>query len=252
MLTVMTLNLNYYVDKHGSWPQRRELIHKAIASVSPDIVAFQAVRRELAVGGGVDQATQLARVLEGYDQVFYEPADERPDGVTQGSAIISRIPIKERAVHRLTRQPGIEDDNPRVVQHALFQLREGAFHLFNTHFSWVEEQVRDNLDETLPLVSEGNAMKLVVGDMNTEPGSALLDKFRQADFVDAWAELRPDEPGYTFEAAKPEKRIDYAWANALLKPHLRDIRIVSNNRDDEGIRMSDHFGLIVNLDLNYE
>lgn len=252
MLTVMTLNLNYYVDKHGGWPQRRALIHEAIASVSPDIVAFQAVRRELAIGGGVDQATQLARVLEGYDQVFYEPADERTDGTTQGMAIISRIPIKARAVQGLGRRPGIEDDNPRVVQHAVFQLSEGSFHLFNSHFSWVEEQVRDNLDETLPLITGSNEMKLVVGDMNTEPDSPLLDQFRQADFTDAWAELRPDEPGYTFEADKPEKRIDYAWVNALLKPHLRDIKVVSNNRDHEGVRMSDHFGLVVGLDLHYE
>lgn len=57
-MKIMTLNLNFCESQHGRWPARRELIAQAIRQHGPDIIAFQAVRKDPASEDGKDQAAQ--------------------------------------------------------------------------------------------------------------------------------------------------------------------------------------------------
>lgn len=63
MLKVMTLNLNYYGDRHGSWESRRALIAEVIELAQPHIVALQAVRVEPQVENDADQASKTRSKL---------------------------------------------------------------------------------------------------------------------------------------------------------------------------------------------
>ena len=63
MLKVMTLNLNYYETKHGTWEERRDLIVQAIRGAQPDILALQAVRQDPDRYDGLNQASQLSRLV---------------------------------------------------------------------------------------------------------------------------------------------------------------------------------------------
>ncbi|HEX6929616.1 MAG TPA: endonuclease/exonuclease/phosphatase family protein [Gammaproteobacteria bacterium] len=248
MLTVMTQNLNYYGDKHGPWLQRRELIRDAIEEAKPDIVALQAVCSDPEVEDGADQATQLSRMLPDYRYVFFYPANIDENGREQGSAILSRTPIREPSVRELSLRPGLDDDNPRVIQHARFDLDKGMLNVFNAYFSWVEEQAADNIEEGLAFLGKADGLTLLVGDFNLPADSPLLERLKDAGYIDLWAAAHPGEEGYTFEADHPDKRIDYAFANADLGRRVSAVDLVS--RDGGKVRPSDHLGLKVSLNLH--
>lgn len=242
MLRLLTLNLNYLGDKKGAWPARRELIRKAIAEYSPEVIFLQAVRRE----SGEDQAHELARLLD-YPDVFFQAAMTHGDSSVDGSAILARLPLLQRRAHNLGFQEGLEDTNRRVVQQATVEVDGRPLHLFNAHFSWVETQGRDNISETARLLPRDEAV-VIAGDMNTPPDSPLFQPFRDAGMQDAWAALHPDEDGHTFEADKPFTRIDYFWLSADLATRLRTMERL-NPGEGNGVWMSDHMALTAGLDF---
>jgi endonuclease/exonuclease/phosphatase family metal-dependent hydrolase len=249
MLRVLTLNINYYVEKHGPWSVRKNLIRTALQSSEADIIALQAVAKDPGVEEGLDQATQLSRLLPEYRHVFFQAAATHPDGREEGSAILSRLPFAACEALKLTRRPNLDDQTERALLHARFDLPAGPLHLFNAHFSWIEEQTSDNLDQAIPYMRAFEGMGLLVGDLNTPSTSRLLERFRQAGWTDAWAELHPHEEGLTFESNQPSIRIDYAWLNASLKPYLQSIEIVKTGREAEGERLSDHLGLLASFSV---
>jgi exonuclease III len=86
-----------------------------------------------------------------------------------------------------------------------------------------------------------------VGDLNADPKKDLLQPFKQAGFTDVWEKLKGDREGFTFESNEPFARIDYAWVDAGLVRVLQDIQVIKEEKD--GVRMSDHFGLLLQLDI---
>jgi endonuclease/exonuclease/phosphatase family metal-dependent hydrolase len=250
MLKIMTLNANYYGDQYGPWPVRREMIREAILQSDPDILALQAVRMDPEKYNGVDQASQLAELLSGYEYVVYQPAVKYEDGITEGSAFVSRLKIQATDRRPLTLIPDLEDSNHRVVLKAVFELQGEAFHLYNAHFSWVSEQAQKNVQEALDFFKPVNGSTMLVGDLNTIPESTVFRPFHENGLIDAWRELRPGENGYTFvEGGDFSKRIDYAWLSPDLRERLQSIEIVANETTEAGARPSDHAGLLITLAL---
>ncbi len=249
MLNVMTLNLNYNVAKHGPWPARREIILAAIEAAQPDMLALQAVEQEPLVEQGRDQAAQLAARLPGYRHMHYQAAMNTSTGGTQGSALLARIPMAEMQSLPLTLVPNPEDPNRRVLLAARFDLPSGPLYLIDAHFSWVADAARLNVQETVPFVNGLAGRGLLVGDLNNPPSSGILQPFIDMGWTDIWAELHPGKAGPTFESNDPTLRIDYAWTNRRLEPQVRGIHIIANQPDASGHRASDHFGLLVTLDL---
>lgn len=246
MLKVMSLNLNFYVEKHGSWAQRCPAILEVIRSAAPDILAFQAVGRDPARFDGQDQAAQLAEALSDYPQRIFKAAMEHTDGNEAGMAVISRLPLAEVDALKLSLRPALEDNNQRLMQKVRFDLPDGPFYLFNAHFSWVDDQLRDNVADALPYLQAIREPALLMGDLNAPAGKNLLDGFARAGWVDAWERLHSGQPGYTFEAGNPSIRIDYAWANPALAPHLQALEVLGEASRQH---LSDHLALLVSLDL---
>jgi len=247
MLTVMTQNLNFYGDKHGAWPERRALLCEAIQENEPDVIALQAVCSEPEVEDGRDQATQLAQCMPQYPYVFFYPSRVTDAGREEGCAILSRIALHEPNVRELSLRKGLEDDSPRVIQHARFDLEKGSLNVFNAYFSWVEEQAADNVQECIAFLGRADGPTLLVGDFNMPSDSPLLTQLEKAGFSDLWAMAHPHEHGYTFEADRPDKRIDYAWANEELARRLGSVALVHRNAG--AARLSDHLGLKIDLAL---
>jgi endonuclease/exonuclease/phosphatase family metal-dependent hydrolase len=249
MFKVMTLNVNYFMDRYGPWQIRKELVCEAIRAVEPDAIALQAVRCDPAVHQGLDQASQLATLLPEYRQVLFQPAIEDFHGIAEGSALVACSPWRETGSRRLTLLPGLDDQNQRVVLAAIFDLGEHGVNLFNAHFSWVHEQARLNLSETLTFICPFSGPGMLVGDLNAPPDSDLWQPLIAAGWTDVWAALYPDQPGYTFvEGDRLSKRIDYVWVNEELRPYVRDIEVVATGLHPSGARASDHAGLLVTFD----
>lgn len=250
MLKVMTLNINLYGSRHGLWSTRQVLIRDAILAHRPEIVALQAVRQDPNTTGHLDQATQLAQLLQpAYPHSFFQPAMCHPDGSADGLALLSTIPIAGIDHLPLTLQPERDDTNQRLLLRARFDLPDGPIHLFNGHFSWVPAQNLANVAEALPYLKNAPGPAVLVGDLNATPDSEGMQRLRDAGWTDAWAALHPQKPGYTFESNQPALRIDYTWLNPDLQPYLKQIELVANAQDSSGARASDHFGLLLTLDI---
>lgn len=248
MVRILTLNINGPGTRHGPWDRRRGLIAEALRSADADLVALQAVRRDPTVAGGLDQAAELAQMLQGYSYCVFRPATHYDTGAADGMAILSRQPAIHLDAIPLTRRPGLEDNFDRVLLCARFSLGVEILHLVNAHFSWVEEQAEDNVREAFPLMQSLAGPAVLVGDFNSTPDSNPMQTLCREGWVDVWAQLHPDKPGWTFESNAPTKRIDYVWANRALRQHVDQVRIVADGADGD-VRPSDHFGLLASVEL---
>ena len=251
MLKVMTLNINLCGAKHGPWSTRQVLIRDAILANRPEIVALQAVRQDPNATEHLDQATQLAQLLRPtYPHSFFQPAMNHPDGGVDGLALLSTLSLAGTDFLSLTLQPGLDDTNQRVLLRARFDLPDGPLHLFNGHFSWVPEQNLANVKEALPYINDAPGPAVLVGDFNATPDSEGMQRLQNAGWTDAWAALHPQDQGYTFESDQPTLRIDYTWLNPDLRPYLKHIKLAATAQDSSGARASDHFGLLLTLDID--
>jgi endonuclease/exonuclease/phosphatase family metal-dependent hydrolase len=249
-MKIMTLNLNFYESKHGPWPLRRELIADAIRACRPDVIAFQAVRKDPSVESRKDQATQLAERLPEYPHVVFQPTGDLSDGKQDGSAFLARIALTDvgfQPLKRGTDRPGESPDPaPRIVLYA--RIASSSLSLFNSHYSWVDSQAASNVEDALAYMNRFTGPRLLLGDLNTTPDTDAMHRLTAEGWTDAWAALRPGEDGYTFESDKPEKRIDYAWASRELRPYLKAVELVLEKPNRHAARLSDHLGLLIMLD----
>jgi endonuclease/exonuclease/phosphatase family metal-dependent hydrolase len=241
MLRIATLNIAYHSDKHGAWERRREAIVRVLRESKPDVVALQAVER---LHGETDQANELAQIIGNYGEVVFHPAQQLKNDAAQGLAFIARWDFAYTDHLALSLQTGLEDTNRRIVLHARSMPGDKPLNLFNAHLSWVAEQNADNVRETIAYARRFPGDAVLVGDFNAQADT--LGVLRKNGWIDAWAELRPDEAGLTFEAGKAEIRIDYTWVTESLRQRLRSIEIIAD-LEANGIRPSDHYGLLVEL-----
>jgi endonuclease/exonuclease/phosphatase family metal-dependent hydrolase len=246
MLRVATLNLNYYIGKHGPWEVRKKLIRKELHEKNPDIIAFQAVANHPDLYNGKDQALQLCEELNGFQSHYFQEAQTSSDGLKQGSAVISKFPMLEKSIQKLSLKPGLDDQNHRIVIRTSFERPEGRLDVYNAHFSWVQEQAVTNVEETTRFIEKGNSDALLAGDLNTPPGSTAFLPFQQAGFADAWQKLYHNKEGYTFESNNPSLRIDYFWVSPSLISKLNSVVMISPP-PDSAARLSDHLGLMLGL-----
>ena len=245
MTTLMTLNLNYFGDRHGPWEERLAHLEKVLRRTSPEVAALQAVCAEPGVAGGQNQAQQIAARLPDYTEIWFEAAQRAVDEKLLGSAFIARIPCAPVAHQELPLEDNPEDDNRRILLHARVQNGEEPIELVNAHFSWVPALNRSNVAAALTYLQRLPGPALLMGDLNAPPDGPGMQHLAAAGWIDAWAQLRPDDPGYTFEADAPSQRIDYIWANPAAAPRLRAIERIPLEGE---ARLSDHLGLLVTLD----
>lgn len=249
MLKILTMNINGYGEKHGGWEPRRSLIHALIAAHSPDVVVLQSVSQPAGAPDGADQAAELAGLLKSGYRGLYAPLSAPSGAERTGPALLTRLPVADHDTFPLTLQPGLEDVNRRLILYARFDLMGAPLHLFNAHFSWVQQQAEQNMEQAFGFIERFAPGRILLGDLNNPPDAPIFERLREAGWVDAWALLHPDKEGFTFEAGKWFTRIDYAWLDSNLAPRLRDVQVVGGEPGPGGGHASDHAGLLVSLDL---
>jgi len=179
-----------------------EAIIKTIRAENPDLIALQEVDVNTVRSGKINQADIIAREL-GMNFLFAKAIDH--DGGDYGVAILSKFPISETKIHRLTTIQG-SGGEPRVLATAKIRLNNEKFIRFGaTHLDHlnkplnreiqIEEINRIGTEETLPFI--------IAGDLNAVTESTVIEKLDKV-FTRTCSTCDP-----TFPVVTPNKTIDF-------------------------------------------
>jgi endonuclease/exonuclease/phosphatase family metal-dependent hydrolase len=227
----MRVRLISYNIKIGAETSLDE-VGRGLASLSPDLVALQEVGLRWLWGEKADSVAKLSAATT-LPYTLYAPALASFDGGSFGVALLSRYPLQQAHVLRLTRVV----DEPRVLACAQVALGSGTLWFATTHLSYKEDRISQARQIAAHLATlEGR--KVLLGDLNAEP-EERLHEVAAPGLVDAFA-AKGRGRGLTFSVAEPKWRLDYAMVDPLL---------VIERCEVPAVRASDHFPLLVDLAL---
>jgi endonuclease/exonuclease/phosphatase family metal-dependent hydrolase len=201
-LRVLTYNIH-----HGNPPSMPgkidiDAIAKAIKAQQPDLVALQEVDFNTIRSGKMNQAVLLAQKLQ--MNFFFAKAIDY-DGGEYGVAILSRYPLSDTNIQKLTTQTGTKGE-PRVLATVLITLPDGKKIRFgSTHLDAQKEDTNRLLQvgELNAYAQQEKLPFILGGDLNAMPGSTPIMIFDQQY-------NRTCEPcEFTIPVIKPTKAIDF-------------------------------------------
>jgi len=242
-LRVMTYNIQY---GGGNLDGTAEVIRASGA----ELVALQEVDVHWSARSNfADQATVLAERLG--MQVRFAPIYQLPGESAAapmrefGVALLSRYPVVAFTNHAITRlstqQP--EGTPPAPMPgflDATVDVRGTHVRVFNTHLDYRADPAvrRQQVTEMLAIIGEPATPTLMFGDMNAGPDAPELQPLF-ARLRDSWGSSA--DPGLTYPATAPVKRIDYVLSSLQFRVH--------NARVPDS-QASDHRPVVVDLVFN--
>lgn len=170
-----------------------------------------------------------------------------------GVALLSRHPILFVENHELTRKSTIFPGTPAAPMpgflEAVVQVRGARAHVYVTHLDYRGDptlravEVRETLD--ILAADPRGATQVLVGDLNAEPGASELEPL-WTRLRDAWAVApeRTGEPGLTYPALDPVKRIDVVAVSSGV-----EVVDATTQHDPAHVPASDHRALVTTLRL---
>jgi len=268
-----------------NWDRRKQLIVDLIMEEDPEIVCLQEVRfdrdeattHETYLDSGSEifwevqnrgkQCRQLFAPAQYYKPSLFEGLTTFvcDDRLQLLSMEVIYLPVGDRF-----------DSNQREALFTRVEVKETGFifGVVNLHATYSPELRPSHFRETLKSIEQTSGKPdfpvVIMGDFNGEiekpedvPSFEVFDEFH---YIDLWSHLYPDDPGLTFRSWEPIKRIDYVYSSPSFLPRLTNLRILnrsesdisfnpSNHRwdpnhipSDGKIHMSDHFGLVFEID----
>lgn len=214
-LRVMTYNIQ-------AGGEKLENIAQTIRSVSPDIVGLQEVDVHWSARSGfADQTAALAGML-GMQARFaaiytIQPGDSTKPSREYGVAMLTKCPIVSFTNHKLTRLSTQEANAAPVPMpgflESVVDFGGARIRVFNTHLDYRADPSvrRKQVAEMLAILGEPAVPTLLLGDMNAPPDAPELQPLFER-FRDVWQ--AQTEPGVTYPATAPVRRIDYVFTSA--------------------------------------
>lgn len=201
-LKVMSYNIHI-----GNPPSKPKLIDlnsiiKAIKAESPDLIALQEVDVNTGRSGKINQAEIIARAL-GMNFFFAKAINH--DGGDYGVCILSKFPISETKINRLTTINETKGE-PRVLATAKIHLNNGTFIRFgSTHLDAQKESINRavQIKEINQIAKEESLPLIIAGDLNAEEASNEIKQFDEV-FTRTCQNCEP-----TFPVVNPKKTIDF-------------------------------------------
>jgi endonuclease/exonuclease/phosphatase family metal-dependent hydrolase len=231
---VMTYNIHVGVgmDKKLDLPR----IAGVINAQHPDLVGLQEVDRGVTRTQQIDEIAELARLTK-MDYAF--AFNLKYQGGQYGVAILSRTPIRTTD-HRL--YSNIREAERRGFIRAQVSVGRVFLNFVTTHLDYQYDDGR--LFETQQLLAALQDVKeplLVVGDFNDVPSGEAY-KLMRRHFDDVWLGRNEGDPGFSYPADKPAKRIDYIFARSSDSIRTKRAWIVET-------LASDHVPVVADLEI---
>ena len=171
----------------------------------PDLVGLQEVDRGVERTQRIDEIAEIARMTK-MDYAF--AFNLRYQGGQYGVAILSRLPIMATD-HRLYKNT--REAERRGFIRAEVRVNGYTVNFVTTHLDYQYEDGRVfEAEQLLAALKDVKGPLILVGDFNDVPAGGAY-KLVSEQFGDAWAANRADDPGFSYPADKPAKRIDYIW-----------------------------------------
>jgi endonuclease/exonuclease/phosphatase family metal-dependent hydrolase len=216
---IRVLVYNIHAGKDAKGVDNLSRVADIVRSSNADIVLLQEVDRGTTRSGQADQPRILSG-LTGFSVAFGKTLDYQ--GGEYGIAVLSRWPISSDTLIGLPVIPaqlrsGVSHE-PRGALRAVIESPAGRLELLNTHIDASREdtyriqEMAKLLQLAYPIAERGGA-PLLGGDLNAEPGSAVIDMLRGSRLRDAWQECGEGN-GLSYPASGPVKRIDYLLLSA--------------------------------------
>jgi len=260
--------------------RRLELATGQLRALAPDVIGMQEVRPLDGVSGRTT-ADVLAEAL-GMRHVYevgvrWQEGDFGPGTARgeEGLAVLSRRPILE---HRVTRLPEPRPTEARILLSA--RIDAGAsplwFHTTHLHYRLDDGIAREKqvlaIEQAVRDCGRGDSdpPQILCGDFNAPPDSDEIRFLRglttlggrRTHFQDAWQRVCPDQPGITWSSENPQtrplrsldvdRRIDYVFVTTRRRDGratVLDARVVLDERDQDGLCASDHFGVLAEVQI---
>lgn len=237
-LKIMSYNIHIAIPPTKPGTTDIDAIVKAIKEQDPDIIALQEVDVNTVRTGKINEAALIAEKLK--MNFFFAKAIDH-DGGDYGVAILSKFPLSETKIHRLTIIAGTNGE-PRVMATAKVTLKNGQTIRFaSTHLDARgdsenrEKQISEinaiGASETLPLI--------IAGDFNAQPQSQVIKKMDEV-FTRTCQECAP-----TFPVVNPRTTIDF-----IAFKKSPNIKTISHSVVQEHYA-SDHLPVLAMLQLNF-
>lgn len=250
----VTFNIRCSWDKDGinSFLHRAGGILQKIRKEAPDVVCFQEVTDPI--------AAFLRQNLTGHYLLFNQRnADYRGEGLaiavkTDSTEILG---LESFWLSPTPHTPGsrFEEQSrcPRICQAALLRHENNIFRVYNVHLDHVSDTARRLgmeavLKKMIAHRSEGEFPLFLCGDFNATPESAAIALCREC------TEIKLEEATaavpYTyhdFGRRENPLKIDYIFTDAALAAHPHTVTSWTDETD--GIYLSDHFPLLLEIEL---
>lgn len=202
-LRIVSYNIKHGLGMDGKIDLAR--IARVIAAEDPDVVTLQEVDQNCQRSGSVDQAAELAKLLQ-MTAHFGKFLDFQ--GGKYGMAVLSRLPVEKILIHRLP-----EGAEPRIALEVQVKSPRwpGRFSVIGIHHDWTDEATRvSQVKALLDALEDRKEPVILAGDFNAERGDASLALLADG----GWQTLRK-EPAKTCPSVSPTAEIDFFIARNL-------------------------------------
>ena len=245
---VIALRVVTYNIRSGNGDLRRTA--EMIRRLAPDIAGLQEVDVRWAERSGFEDQARLLGELLGM-QVRFAPiyslngGDSTRPARQFGVALLSRYSIvgwKNDSLTRLSTQVegAVPAPAPGLLE-ATIDVNGTAVRVFNTHLDYRSDpRVRQRqIEEMLAYIGDTVEPTLVFGDLNAGPDAPELQPLLRR-LRDTWQSSI--EPGFTYPADKPAKRIDYVLTSKHFRVRSASVPVTE---------ASDHRPVLVDLLLYF-
>ncbi len=236
-LPVLTYNIHGGIGIDGVLDLDR--VAAVIADSGAELVAVQEVdRHRREQSAFVDQAAHLADRLAMH--LAYaacldeEPAHPGGPRAQYGTALLSTRRLEDTSTTLLPCFPGSEQ---RGLLEASLDVGGTSLRVLGTHLQWDREDERLVQAQAITAVLDERPT-LLLGDLNTTPGTETYEHLATL-LDDSWRQVGDGE-GFTFDAERPPRRIDYVWVGGGVRPLTA--RVLPSPA-------SDHAALLVHVEV---
>lgn len=230
----MTYNIHVGVGMDKKLDLQR--IANVINRERPDLVGLQEVDRGVKRTEGKDEIADLAR-MTGMNYAFAHNLDYQ--GGQYGVAILSRFPI--RTIDHRKYENRLEAERRGMIRVEV-DIGGKIINFVTTHLDYQHDDGRlFEAEQMLKFLQDVKGPLIIVGDFNDEPSGSAF-KLMHTTFDDAWLDSRAKEPGLSYPADKPAKRIDYIFTRRTDRVRAKKVWVVNT-------LASDHIPVMAELEV---